>query len=133
MWAWDLRDLDFLLAAAVAALLLARQAALLVLQVAHLPLQVAHLPLQVARVAGLHGFRAVPAHHHVFDPQVQPDGLPGQRQRLNLDFAGETHEIAPVWRLADRRHFRGAGGDLRPADIQIAELEGRHETEIYAL
>ena len=35
---------------------------------------------------------------------------------------GKAHEVAPIGRLADRRHFWDTCWNLRPADIQKTEL-----------
>jgi len=111
----NLCDLDPLLAPAVTTFLHPCQAALLLFQVSQLLFQVPG----IARPAF---FRAIPADDDILNSQVQAHGSPGQRQRLNLDFTGKRHEIAPVGCFAHRRHFRDSCRNLRPADIQKAEL-----------
>ena len=108
-------DFQPLLAAAIAAFLHSGQAPLLALQMAQ-------PAFQMARVAGLHGLFTIPTDHHVLDAQIQTDRFPGQWGWLNRDFTGKADEVAPVRRLGNGRHFRGAGGNLRPPYLNRAQL-----------
>ena len=106
------RNLDPLPIPPVAALSHPRQPPLLALEVSQ-------AAFQVARIAGL---PAVAIDDHILDAQVQANRIAGGWQGLNLDLARKRHEVAPVRRFADRRHFRDSGRYLRPAHLERAQL-----------
>lgn len=73
-------------------------------------------------VLGRAGLKAVGSHHDILNPYIHANAIQAWRQRLNLDFTAERHEVPAARIPADRHHLGRTLDGPRPAQLERPEL-----------